>query len=590
MDLSKLSDADLMALQAGDLSKVSDAGLRHLQRQSTPEPVYDPTEGMSTSEKFLAGMGKAFSDVGRGAGQLLGIVDQKDVDESKRLDRALMKTTPAKFGNVTGNVVAALPTAFIPGVNTVTGGVASGALLGALQPVGTEDSRAKNMAIGGIAGGVLPVAVNVGRAAKAALYDPIASQDKIIAQALLRFAGKDANQVVNALNTSKAATPGVRLTAGQASKNEGIAALEDALIAQNPAGELARTAQSNRTTLANALRGIAQTPEAIDAAKAARSAATSPLYNSSKAQTVNLEELSPEIQQSLASLQNRIPDDVVNEAKHLAKLSGVEMNNQSAIQGMQWVKKAIDSKIGQAKASGNNELFAAYTGLKNDFLDNLGQISPEYAQANQLFQQMSRPINQMQVGQHLTEKLVPATAAGSDVPAALNYSNLAKAMLYPDQVAQRATGFKGATLEGVLTPEQLATVKGVTTDASTIGEAMRRGGGAGSATARRFATGDALAQHFQDNAPIIATVIEKMNNAPFIGPAAKTVTGIGSIVGNKIQSNMMQKMDELLANNPQAVAAMIQKELQALPAADRQMAIKALPQSLLMGISVNSMQ
>jgi len=38
MDLTKLSDADLMALQAGDLSKVSDQGLSHLSGGSTPSP------------------------------------------------------------------------------------------------------------------------------------------------------------------------------------------------------------------------------------------------------------------------------------------------------------------------------------------------------------------------------------------------------------------------------------------------------------------------------------------------------------------------------------------------------------------------
>jgi hypothetical protein len=34
----------------------------------------DPTEGMSGPSKFLAGAGKAFTDIGRGVGQVAGMV------------------------------------------------------------------------------------------------------------------------------------------------------------------------------------------------------------------------------------------------------------------------------------------------------------------------------------------------------------------------------------------------------------------------------------------------------------------------------------------------------------------------------------
>src|SRR3990167_1667595 len=74
----------------------------------------DPTEGLNEGEKFRAGMGKAFSDLGRGAGQYLGLVDRADVAESRRLDKPLMNTGAGLSGNITGNVAALLPTAFIP--------------------------------------------------------------------------------------------------------------------------------------------------------------------------------------------------------------------------------------------------------------------------------------------------------------------------------------------------------------------------------------------------------------------------------------------------------------------------------------------
>jgi hypothetical protein len=59
MDLSKLSDSDLQALQAGQLEKVSDEGLQHLHEQSSPPAQQAP----STMEKIWDGA-KTFAGYG----------------------------------------------------------------------------------------------------------------------------------------------------------------------------------------------------------------------------------------------------------------------------------------------------------------------------------------------------------------------------------------------------------------------------------------------------------------------------------------------------------------------------------------------
>src|SRR5574343_500559 len=51
---------------------------------------FDPTEGMSTTEKLLAGVGKAFVDAGRGVGQLAG-----DLAEGVGMDRPSWAPTQA---------------------------------------------------------------------------------------------------------------------------------------------------------------------------------------------------------------------------------------------------------------------------------------------------------------------------------------------------------------------------------------------------------------------------------------------------------------------------------------------------------------
>lgn len=104
------------------------------------------------ASNFLAGAGKAFTDVGRGVQQITGQDNAAQVEESRQLDKPLMQTGPGFAGNLAGNVAAFAPTAFVPGVNTYTGAAAAGALAGALQPVLGDESRATNTGIGAALG------------------------------------------------------------------------------------------------------------------------------------------------------------------------------------------------------------------------------------------------------------------------------------------------------------------------------------------------------------------------------------------------------------------------------------------------------
>ena len=109
-------------------------------------------DGMSGTEKFLAGAGKTMTDIARGAGQMLGIVDQSSVDETKQRDAALMNTGAGMAGSITGGIATGLPSLLVPGANTVVGAGLTGAVLGGLQPTATGESRLSNTIIGGIGG------------------------------------------------------------------------------------------------------------------------------------------------------------------------------------------------------------------------------------------------------------------------------------------------------------------------------------------------------------------------------------------------------------------------------------------------------
>jgi len=127
---------------------------------------YDPTKGMGTGERLLAATGMGMSRVGRALGQLVGAVDQKDIDEAHAIEAPLAKTTAGKVGNVIGQGALALPAAFVPGANTYLGATAIGGALGGLTTEGGLKDRALG-ALGGALGGAGGKALGDGLAAGA---------------------------------------------------------------------------------------------------------------------------------------------------------------------------------------------------------------------------------------------------------------------------------------------------------------------------------------------------------------------------------------------------------------------------------------
>lgn len=195
--------------KAGDADAVRKLGayLQSMDAQpqaATPRkpiaPEYSPAD-VSALENFFAGAGKAVVDIGRGirqigaeAGNRIGLVSDETVaglrsqqDENARLDAPLMQTKAGIAGNIAGNIgtiyagggvlqapsmlgraqgVANLGRA-IAAPNSFRSAAAVGAGTGALQPVGTDGSRAVNAGIGGAFGlAGQGLAVGLGRVAQ----------------------------------------------------------------------------------------------------------------------------------------------------------------------------------------------------------------------------------------------------------------------------------------------------------------------------------------------------------------------------------------------------------------------------------------
>lgn len=131
--------------------------MAYAQKNYAPKPKeqdfsFDPMRDMNMGERALAGVGKAFTDIGRGAGQLVGAVSREDVADARKLDAPLMNTTAGAVGNFAGNVAAMVPAAGIPGANTVAGAGVIGAGMGLLAPSTSTSETLTNVALGGAGG------------------------------------------------------------------------------------------------------------------------------------------------------------------------------------------------------------------------------------------------------------------------------------------------------------------------------------------------------------------------------------------------------------------------------------------------------
>jgi len=155
-DLTRMHEALVAADAAGDTdaAQAIAGAIRGARARSQVEveAPYNPTDGMPRWQRAAAGYGKFIADRGRGIGQLVGAVDQGDVDEARRRDAPLMATGSGKLGNFAGALVNTAPAMFIPGVSTYAGATALGGAIGASEPVASGESRLANTVLGAAGG------------------------------------------------------------------------------------------------------------------------------------------------------------------------------------------------------------------------------------------------------------------------------------------------------------------------------------------------------------------------------------------------------------------------------------------------------
>lgn len=454
--------------------------------------TFDPTVGMSGTDRFLAGVGKAMTDVGRGVGQMVGLVDRKDIAESRTRDAALMNTGAGITGNVVGNIAALAPTMFIPGANTIAGSAAIGAASGLVQPSESTGETLRNIAIGGT---LAPAAIVAGRVVQAAGSGLGAIRDTFtdagqqrIARDLLRASATNPDQAIQSLRTAKPLVPGSSPTVAQVARDPGLAQLERSML-NNPemAAPIQQRLTEQQAARLQAIRNVAGTDEYFNAIKDGRAIFAREDYAKALQQGIDpqaAEALAPQLQSLMSRPSIKEAQGV---ARRLAAESDVALDDFGSLQGLDWLKKALDNQISKASAPGSSigkQELRALTQTKDDLMNVLDELAPGYRAANDNYAAMSRQVNSMEVGRDLLSKVEqPFTQPG--MPAKEMSNAYRRALGNATESVKRQTGMD-VPLERVMNTADIQALENVAFDMARKQFAQEAGKATGSNTAQNL--------------------------------------------------------------------------------------------------------
>lgn len=541
-----------------------------------PYPASNPAEGMSGPEKFAAGVGKSLFDTGRGAGQLLGLVDREDVDAARRRDAPLMDTGAGLAGNITGTVgqilapgavaklgtmvpqlanapralaaLEAVKAASLP--NTIRGAAVQGAALGAIQPRGEGDSIGGNMAMGGLlgAGGAaiprIPGAVS-NLAARAMPAFNANRQTVAAGRVLEQFADNPAAVRAAAANP-QVIVPGSLPTLAEASGDVGLAGLQRTL-ANTPefANALASRQSANNLARVGAIeKAFGGADEAAAASiRASRDQAAKRLLRGTD--EVPMGSLA-KLTESLDAIAKKRPanlalQDAIADVK--GRLSLVR-TVADAHDVRQYIGQLMGGKVeGKAGAKyAQRELGSVRTMLDRQ----MREAHPQWGKFLLNHKSMSRAADQVDVGQTLLD--TGRAVRGATNEPVLTPAAFGRAAGNMDRTVQRATGFTKATAAKTLTQPQAEVVDAVRRDLERYSRAMLDGKAIGSNTMQNAVGGNRL----QDAVgPVGATMIEPASGVAMlaINQARKVY---GERVGMLVQEAMLDpaRAAEILARVP----------------------------------------
>lgn len=386
-----------------------------------------------------------------------------------------------------GGASAAVP---IPGLNAafpIASGV-SGMLSGGSSQLAAEAGAPPIVQFGaGLAGGIgIPMATSAG----AGLVAPLIGRgrEQIVGNTLNRFAmNPGAAQI--AAQSAKEYVPGSLPTTGQATSDIGLISLERGLLNQAPNNALLAGRYEQQNAARSALLGdLAQTPEALNAAIAARKAASDPFYKSGvegvgPLATAAFGVTDPNLARDVINVVARLDKSpILNKASQLAALEGIDLRNPAnSMRGLQFIKMALDDSIENSFSGGIGKTEKrALTQVRSDLLDVMGKISPDYAKANAAFKAGSVPVNQMETLQDIQSRVTNAatTTTGENVVSPAKWFNVVTK--------------NSADLKKVLSADQMQILENIGSDLDRGARLATAGKAVGSNTMQNLSTANVL--------------------------------------------------------------------------------------------------
>jgi hypothetical protein len=331
-----------------------------------------------------------------------------------------------------GNVVGTLPVMAMGSGEGLLGRLGMGALQsglsGALMPTtGNSDlsfgqQKAEQTGLSGLLGAATPLAAAGARAAGRGLWNaiqPVVQPTRFVGQGLANAMDQgEAAQAAANIRGAQQFVPGSLPTTAQVAQTPLMVQTEKA-AANIPAFKtaMAQRAIDNNNARWQALMNVAQTPEALQAAQAAREDATFPLYAAAGDQTANAGKGLIKLFQRPALMQ------AAQQADQLAANRGEtliwpQQGGDMSINGraLDYTNRALGDMIGSAKASGNKELASGLADAQSQLQSWMTRYIPAQRQAAQAYAQMSVPINTMEAGQAIANGLGTRAMNAGGVP------------------------------------------------------------------------------------------------------------------------------------------------------------------------------
>jgi hypothetical protein len=390
----------------------------------------------------------------------------------------------------------------------IEAGTGMGMLGGLISPVTSNNQDFNTQKVlqtvgGGALGGILaPIPALAGRGyelAKAMIQPFTESGRKIIVGSTLRnqVRPSDLGDTLNRMSNATELVPGSQPTVAEVAESGGLAAMQRQAQAANPDIFTPRKMSQvqARREAAYEVAGDAGKKELFETARAD---AADLLYKDAHQQVLNINrdpvtgKMLPKADRDAAAaeianlLEKPAIQEAMKDAITNAKNKGISIKDpKGSILGLDYTKRALDKQI--ANAAGDTEK-GILMGVKEELMAFLQKQSPKYAEAVATYAEASKPINQMQVGEYLKNKLIPALGEEGGL---LNETGAAyaKALRSSAETAKAATGFKGATLENVFAdnPAQLQTLQNIAKDIARGDNAKSLGLGVGSNTYQNLA-------------------------------------------------------------------------------------------------------